>query len=223
MHSLKSDPNEATMNDSENESKASDECAENSGGIVKVLNFDLKQDTYILNNPGMNEMYKVVERPKFLLLFDNKEDESKYLIYRLHKNYSQEVFQQTWKCLLDIALMEALTWLYTQSRGDAGKSMRFLYAVVVAFMVIFFLINIIVVNGRLSSTWTGVWNTVQIASIGYSCTLLIMVGPQGFNFLGRDVLMATLTVYQTIIQISAVLPFKIFFLVQCLLWAVQTM
>ena len=63
----------------------------------------------------MNEMYKVVERPKFLILFDNKEDESKYLIYRLHKNYNQEVFQQFWKCTLDVALMEALVWLFAKS------------------------------------------------------------------------------------------------------------
>ena len=33
------------MNDSENDSKASDEEAEENGGIVKVLNFDLKADT----------------------------------------------------------------------------------------------------------------------------------------------------------------------------------
>ena len=143
----------------------------------------------------MNEMYKVVERPKFLILFDNKEDESKYLIYRLHKNYNQEVFQQFWKCTLDVALMEALVWLFAKSQEDSGGSIRFLYVIIFAFMVLLLFFNIIVVNGRLSSTWTGVWNAVQITSIVYSCGLLIMVGPQGFNFLGRDVLMATLTVY----------------------------
>ncbi len=57
-------------------------------GVNKIMNFDLKADTFIVKNPGLNEIYKVVERPKFLLLFDNKEEEAKFLVHQLHKNYS---------------------------------------------------------------------------------------------------------------------------------------
>ena len=31
-------------------------------GVNKLMNFDLKADTFIVKNPGLNEMYKVVER-----------------------------------------------------------------------------------------------------------------------------------------------------------------
>ena len=53
------------------------------------MNHDLRADTQIINNPGLNEIYNLVERPKFLLLFENKEDETKYGLAKLNKYYGQ--------------------------------------------------------------------------------------------------------------------------------------
>lgn len=212
-HSVATDQNGASLNETENayDDQSRTEDANHHEGVNKLMNFDLKPDSYIVNNPGLNEMYKVVERPKFLLLFDNKEDESKYLLHRLHKNYSQEVSQQVCKAVVDVALMEALCWVFLTG-GPAARApgLKHTYFAIFVGMAVLLAFNIIVVNGRLSYQWTGLWSLFQFVSVLFSCVLFLLVGPQFLNFLSRDAQMATLTVYQTIIQTSYVLPFRVF-------------
>ena len=53
------------------------------------MNSDLRADTQIINNTGLNEIYHLVERPKFLLMFENKEQETKHGLALLNKYYGQ--------------------------------------------------------------------------------------------------------------------------------------
>ena len=61
----------------------------NNEGVNKLVNSDLRADTQIINNTGLNEIYHLVERPKFLLMFENKEQETKHGLALLNKYYGQ--------------------------------------------------------------------------------------------------------------------------------------
>ena len=52
------------------------------------LNFNLKTDLAILSKESMNENYHLVERPKLLMHFENKELEAKYVVNQLQRNFS---------------------------------------------------------------------------------------------------------------------------------------
>ena len=78
-----------SLYDSEYQDGDIDNNYHNNEGVNKLVNHDLRADTQIINNPGLNEIYNLVERPKFLLLFENKEDETKYGLAKLNKYYGQ--------------------------------------------------------------------------------------------------------------------------------------
>ena len=62
-----------------------------SGNVLK--NNELKDDKQIVKSAALNEMYNLVERPRFLVTFELKDQENAFLHSLLKENYSLEVFQ----------------------------------------------------------------------------------------------------------------------------------
>ena len=62
-----------------------------SGNVLK--NTELKDDKQIVKSAALNEIYNLVERPRFLVSFELKEQENAFLHSLLKENYSLEVFQ----------------------------------------------------------------------------------------------------------------------------------
>ena len=67
----------------------------------------------IVKIPATNDRYKLVERPRFLLYFENKDWESQFTEHLYSKYFSQEVCNFFTKCILDILMIQ----VYLYSKG----------------------------------------------------------------------------------------------------------
>ena len=60
----------------------------------------------------MNDRYNLVERPRFLISFELKDQEQAFLHSLLKQNYSLEVFQLVSKSILDLIIIECLVFTF---------------------------------------------------------------------------------------------------------------
>lgn len=90
---MTSDRMSSVQNDTEREQKSinDDSFEDDVGGNILKTN-ELKDDKQIVKSAAQNDRYNLVERPRFLISFELKDQEQAFLHSLLKQNYSLEVF-----------------------------------------------------------------------------------------------------------------------------------
>ena len=117
----------SVQNDSERDRKSNmnDSYEDDvSGNVLK--NNELKDDKQIVKSAALNEIYNLIERPRFLVSFELKDQENAFLHSLLKENYSLEVFQLVSKYLIDLIIIECLVYTFF------GSDSYYIYAGVFA-------------------------------------------------------------------------------------------
>jgi hypothetical protein len=73
---------------------------------------ELKDDKQIVKSAAQNDRYNLVERPRFLISFELKDQEQAFLHSLLKDNYSLEVFQLVSKSIIDLIIIECLVYTF---------------------------------------------------------------------------------------------------------------
>lgn len=98
-----------------NESLDVDDKASLDGSLEELdfnrRNFsDYQDDRKIVKFAALNDKYKLVERPRWLLNFSTATWESKFATSVFRKHYQVEIFTFSLKALCDLFLVEAFIW-----------------------------------------------------------------------------------------------------------------
>lgn len=164
-----------------------------------------------MKSAAQNDRYNLVERPRFLLNFELKDQENAFLHSLLKQNYNLEVFQLVSKSIVDLVIIECLVYTYFgQDSYYIYFGVLFGYAAVEAALLYYM--------RRLTSQGIMVFLFIQIVGIAISMVFFILNGPKFQNFLLRSSQQVTLGIYQAIIVISRAIPFRVFASVQVILY-----
>lgn len=199
-----SDRMSSVQNYSEREQKSNlnDSQEEDISDNVLKTN-ELKDDKQIVKSAALNEIYNLVERPRFLLSFELKEQENAFLHSLLKENYSLEVFQLVSKQIIDLIIIECLVFTFF------GSDSYYIYIGVFVGMATL-IVALLYYMRRLTSNGIMIFLVIQIIGIGISMVFFILNGPKFQNFLLRSSQQVTLGIYQAIIVISRAIPFRVF-------------
>lgn len=179
------------------------------GNILKSN--ELKDDKQIVKSAAQNDRYNLVERPRFLISFELKDQEQAFLHSLLKQNYSLEVFQLVSKSIIDIIIIECLVYTFF------GSDSYYIY-VGVFLAQASFEAALLYYMRRLTSQGIMMFLVIQIIGIAFSMVFFILNGPKFQNFLLRSSQQVTLGIYQAIIVISRAIPFRVFASVQVILY-----
>ena len=145
------------------------------GNILKVN--ELKDDKQ--KSAAQNDMYNLVERPRFLLSFELRDQEQAFLHQLLKQNYSLEVFQLVSKSIVDLVIMECLVYTFF------GSDQYYIYiTVLLAYATLE--AALLYYMKRLTSQGIMVFLVIQIIGITFSMVFFILNGPRFQNFLLRE-------------------------------------
>ena len=189
-----------------------DSLEEQHVGPSMVKFSELKDDKQIVKSAAQNERYNLVERPKFLISFDLKEQEYRFYASILQDNASTEIFQQVSKAIFDLVVTEALCWMVLNEDE--------IYIYIIVFFAVLLLEGLVLYNiYRIVNNYFMVWITIQFIGVVYTMFIFMLNGLKFQSLLLKNTQQATFAVFQTIMFITRILPFRAFLFAQLLLLA----
>ena len=73
---------------------------------------DLKDDRAIVKKAALNDKYKLVERPKFLMNFETREWEGRYAATQFRKHFNQEACNFVTQSVFDVLMMQGFIYSF---------------------------------------------------------------------------------------------------------------
>jgi uncharacterized membrane protein len=177
-----------------------------------------KDDKLIVKRLAENERYNLVERPRMLFSFDLNEQEKMFFAFLMTQNFSSEVFHYIAKALFDLVIVLFLCWEFLRE----SQQSYLWYGI--AFLVVLALHGALGSQmNRLGSSYIMVWVLFQSVGILLSMCLFFLNGPKFHKAqLSKQAHQATFVVFQTIVFISRVIPFRAYIFVQVLMFGTIT-
>ena len=168
---------------------------------------DYQDDRKILQIAALNDKYKLVERPRFLLQFENSVWESKFGAWVFRKHFRTEIATFIMKCAFDLILVQAAViavyeWNRLEINIVVGSGVAILKT-----MECFALFCRKVKKPRYIA-----W---QFLSFIGSFAVIIVIGPMVLNFVYREAIEVTFAMYMMMAFLTRSFQFKIYAMLIC--------
>lgn len=177
-------------------------------GSLEDVNFngrnfnDYQDDRKIVQIAALNDKYKLVERPRFLLQFDNTTWESKFGAWVFRKHFQTELANYIMKAVFDFVLAQAAI---IQKYGKDRYEINILAGIG---MIILKTVESLALFGRkIKKPRYIAW---QFVSFVGSFAVIIIIGPVVYNFIYREAIEVTFAMYMMLAFLTRSFQFKIY-------------